>query len=67
MKQIVAALGLVLGTTSAQADPVPSDWEAVLQAAQGQTVYWNAWGGSTTTNTQVQTSTSSLQTSSSSL
>ena len=25
--------------------PDPSDWEAVLQAAHGQTVYWHAWGG----------------------
>ncbi|MCC5992846.1 MAG: ABC transporter substrate-binding protein [Rhodobacteraceae bacterium] len=23
----------------------PDDWNAVLQAAQGQTVYWHAWGG----------------------
>ena len=33
---------------SAQTDP--ADWEAVTAAATGQTVYWNAWGGSTTTN-----------------
>ncbi|MBY6152996.1 ABC transporter substrate-binding protein [Vannielia litorea] len=26
------------------------EWQAVLEAAEGQTVYWNAWGGSTTTN-----------------
>ncbi|NBT30359.1 MAG: ABC transporter substrate-binding protein [Rhodobacteraceae bacterium] len=32
------------------ADPNPADWDAVLSEAQGQTVYWNAWGGSTTTN-----------------
>ena len=35
---------------SALADPDPSDWSAVLEGAEGQTVYWNAWGGSTTTN-----------------
>ncbi|NBB97369.1 MAG: ABC transporter substrate-binding protein, partial [Alphaproteobacteria bacterium] len=23
----------------------PSDWPAVLEQAQGQTVYWHAWGG----------------------
>nr|WP_254702376.1 MULTISPECIES: ABC transporter substrate-binding protein [unclassified Roseivivax] len=28
----------------------PSDWEAVTAAAEGQTVYWHAWGGSTATN-----------------
>lgn len=32
------------------ANPDPSDWDAVLTEANGQTVYWNAWGGSTTTN-----------------
>ena len=32
------------------ADPDPSDWDAVLEQAQGQTVYWHAWGGSTATN-----------------
>lgn len=35
---------------AAQANPDPSDWAAVLEEASGQTVYWNAWGGSTTTN-----------------
>lgn len=28
----------------------PTDWDAVLDAARGQTVYWNAWGGATATN-----------------
>ena len=28
----------------------PADWNAVLAEAEGQTVYWHAWGGSTTTN-----------------
>ena len=32
------------------AETDPADWPAVLEAADGQTVYWNAWGGSTTTN-----------------
>ena len=34
----------------AVAEPDPADWDAVLEEAKGQTVYWNAWGGSTTTN-----------------
>ncbi len=36
--------------TVALAQTDPADWDAVTAAAQGQTVYWNAWGGSTTTN-----------------
>lgn len=44
---LLAALLTPLG---AIADTDPADWEAVTEAAAGQTVYWNAWGGSTTTN-----------------
>ncbi|MBU2992354.1 ABC transporter substrate-binding protein [Octadecabacter sp. 1_MG-2023] len=40
----LAAPSIVLAT------PDPSDWDAVMAEADGQTVYWNAWGGSTTTN-----------------
>lgn len=44
-------LCLALAVTSpALADVDPTDWPAVLDEARGQTVYWNAWGGSTTTN-----------------
>ena len=46
----VLALTAVFGAAPALADPDPSDWDAVLAEAEGQTVYWNAWGGSTTTN-----------------
>ena len=44
---LMAALALPLPAL-AQSDP--TNWEAVVAAADGQTVYWNAWGGSTTTN-----------------
>ncbi|SHF51393.1 putative thiamine transport system substrate-binding protein [Loktanella atrilutea] len=44
---LLAALALPL---AAQAQTDPADWDAVTAAAKGQTVYWNAWGGSTTTN-----------------
>lgn len=44
----VAATALI-GTT-ALAEPTPADWDSILSAAEGQTVYWNAWGGSTVTN-----------------
>ena len=45
---IAAALVGLAGTASAETDP--SDWDAVLEAARGQEVFWHAWGGSTTTN-----------------
>lgn len=42
---------LVAGLTlPAFAEPDPKDWDAVLQEARGQTVYWNAWGGDPRTN-----------------
>ncbi len=34
----------------AMATPDPSDWQSVVAEAEGQTVYWNAWGGDTRTN-----------------
>ena len=46
-----STLGAVfLLPTIAFAETDPADWDAVVQAANGQTVYWNAWGGSTSTN-----------------
>ncbi|MDC0013360.1 ABC transporter substrate-binding protein [Octadecabacter sp.] len=44
---LIAALA---APTFVLANPDPSDWDAVTSEANGQTVYWNAWGGSTTTN-----------------
>lgn len=44
---------LALATLSAFpgfADPDPKDWDAVLNEARGQTVYFNAWGGSADAN-----------------
>jgi putative thiamine transport system substrate-binding protein len=49
MKHIVLIAALVAPTFTL-ANPDPSDWDAVTAEANGQTVYWNAWGGSTTTN-----------------
>ena len=46
----LAVLAALLAPMSALAETDPSDWDAVTAAAQGQTVFWNAWGGSTTTN-----------------
>ncbi|MDA5095348.1 ABC transporter substrate-binding protein [Aliiroseovarius sp. KMU-50] len=44
-----SVLGALL-PLAAMADTDPKDWGAVLEEARGQTVYWNAWGGSPTTN-----------------
>lgn len=32
------------------ATPATADWQDTLDAARGQTVYWNAWGGDARTN-----------------
>lgn len=47
-KMITSALAVL--PLAAAAGPDPADWNAVTDAARGQTVYWNAWGGSSTTN-----------------
>ncbi len=41
---LILALGLGLAT------PALADWQQTLDAARGQTVYWNAWGGDARTN-----------------
>lgn len=46
----LAILAALIAPMAAIADPNPADWDAVKAEAKGQTVYWNAWGGSTTTN-----------------
>jgi putative thiamine transport system substrate-binding protein len=46
----LSILAALLAPAVALADPNPADWDAVMAEANGQTVYWNAWGGSTTTN-----------------
>ena len=50
MNRLFSAFALAVFAQGAAADPDPADWGAVLQDARGQTVYWNAWGGSTATN-----------------
>ncbi len=44
MRLVAAALALSLAT------PALADWQATLDAARGQTVYWHAWGGDQRTN-----------------
>ncbi len=46
----LAILAALIAPVAALANPNPADWDAVLADAKGETVYWNAWGGSTTTN-----------------
>ncbi|HCQ66042.1 MAG TPA: ABC transporter substrate-binding protein [Rhodobacteraceae bacterium] len=44
------ALAAALAASLAAAPGLADDWQAVLDAARGQTVYWNAWGGDARTN-----------------
>jgi putative thiamine transport system substrate-binding protein len=46
----LASLALAAPLAAQDAPPDPEDWQAVTEAAEGQTVYWNAWGGSSTIN-----------------
>ncbi|WP_052341362.1 ABC transporter substrate-binding protein [Salinarimonas rosea] len=49
----LAALLLLAATTlpaQAQGEPETRDFADILAAAEGQTVYWNAWGGDPATN-----------------
>lgn len=41
---------LLLPLALAAATSAQADWQATLDAARGQTVYWNAWGGDERTN-----------------
>ena len=41
---IISLIAALAGT------PVLADWQDTLEAARGQTVYWNAWGGDDRTN-----------------
>lgn len=48
---LATALLLSVGAAGAQTtDPDPADWPAILEAARGQTVYFNAWGGAENIN-----------------
>lgn len=46
----LAILAACVAPMAALAQTDPQNWDTVLAEADGQTVYWNAWGGSTTTN-----------------
>lgn len=44
---------LAASQTARAADPDPRNWDAVLNEARGQTVYFNAWGGSENINAYI--------------
>lgn len=48
MKYLAVLAALTPFAAFAETDP--TNWDAVVAEAEGQTVYWNAWGGSTNTN-----------------
>jgi putative thiamine transport system substrate-binding protein len=50
MKHLLGFTAALALAAPALADPDPANWDDVRAQARGQTVYWNAWGGSTTTN-----------------
>lgn len=47
---ILAITWVLSPSVVAASDPDPADWDAVVAAARGQTVFWNAWGGDTRIN-----------------
>jgi len=55
MKRLSAAFAVLAFSTTlaAAAEPDPSNWTAVLDDARGETVYWNAWGGSESINAYI--------------
>ncbi|GAB4360273.1 MAG: ABC transporter substrate-binding protein [Oricola sp.] len=55
MKMLVTALAAltVSATLASAAEIDPADWDAVVQEARGETVYWNAWGGSENINAYI--------------
>ena len=55
MKLLFTALAaLTLSVTMASAAEIdPAEWDAVVENARGETVYWNAWGGSENINAYI--------------
>nr|WP_255664097.1 ABC transporter substrate-binding protein [Nitratireductor sp. B36] len=47
------ALGAI-SASAGQGDPSPDDWASVLADARGETVYFNAWGGSQNINAYIE-------------
>jgi putative thiamine transport system substrate-binding protein len=49
MRRLLAGLVALLALPAA-AEPDPADWDAVRAEADGQTVFWHAWAGSSRVN-----------------
>ncbi|MCO5059492.1 MAG: ABC transporter substrate-binding protein [Rhizobiaceae bacterium] len=49
-----AAALLAMSFAALSDEPKPADWTAVLDDARGETVYWNAWGGSENINAYIE-------------
>lgn len=52
MRRLVLALAMLVASVlpSAASDPDPADWNAVLEMARGQRVFFHAWGGAPAIN-----------------
>lgn len=50
MKPTLTAAAAVAVVAALSAPALAGDWKDTLDAARGQTVYWNAWGGDERTN-----------------
>lgn len=53
-RYLAGAMGLALTTNFAMADAVAEEWSDIEHQAQGQSLYWNAWGGDTNVNAYIQ-------------
>ena len=60
-RHLLLATGAWLATPAVWAQGARADWSAIEQAARGQAVYWNAWGGSEQTNAYIQWVAQSVQ------
>nr|WP_236645320.1 ABC transporter substrate-binding protein [Aidingimonas lacisalsi] len=47
-------LATLIVIDQASATPAPADWSAVEKQAEGQTVYWHAWGGDPRSNDYIE-------------
>lgn len=57
----VLTAAMALSQPALAADPDPRNWDAVLEEARGQTVYFNAWGGSENINSYIDWAGSTLK------
>jgi putative thiamine transport system substrate-binding protein len=53
-RHLLLATGAWLATPTLRAQTASATWSAIEQAARGQTVYWNAWGGGEQINAYIQ-------------